>query len=563
MLPFLALLPIVVVAVLMVVFVWPSSRAMPIAWLTAGVIAFFAWEMPPRWLLAATIGGVINAIDILFIVFGALLILQIMRKSGGIHGISHSMAQISPDRRVQLLVIAWLMGCFLEGAAGFGTPAAVAAPLLVGLGFPPLIAAGTTLMADSVPVTFGAVGVPIWGGFAALEEVIAWPVQTGQGPLAFTEFLRYITAFSSILHFFVGTFIPLALVSIMTKIIGGSFRDGLKIWPLALFAGLVFTIPQMLIAVLIGPELPTLLGSLIGLVIFIPAVRHGFLVPDTKWDFPSRDKWKSSWEGTIKAGGGEPGEHERIVSPVMAWTPYVILGLILLMARLPFFRLTPILRAWNVGWENILGTEISRTIQPLYNPGIFPFMLIALLIPFLHRIPFKELGGAARETVSMLIPASIALVFTLGMVYILMYSGDATGRDSMLIVLARAAAEYTGNIWYLVAPFVGILGTFISGSSTVSNIMFGPFQFSTAAQANLHMTPVLSLQAVGGAIGNMICIHNVVAALTTVGLIGKEGIIIRENLPVCLLYGLVAGIVGWILILVLPPGLFAFFPTAL
>ncbi len=563
MLPLLAILPILVVAVLMVLFVWPSSRAMPVAWLTAGVIAYFAWNMPPVWLLAATLGGIINAIDILIIVFGAILILQIMRRSGGIHGISHSMAQISTDRRVQLLVIAWLMGCFLEGAAGFGTPAAVAAPLLVGLGFPPLIAAATTLMADSTPVTFGAVGVPIWGGFAALQEVVSWPVQTSGGNLGFSAFLQYIGSFSGILHFLIGTFIPLALVSTMTKVISGTFKDGLKVWPLAIFAGLVFTIPQVLIAVLVGPELPTLLGSLIGLVIFIPAVKHGFLVPKDKWDFPPHEQWKKSWEGSVKAGGGEPGAQTRIVKPWLAWIPYILLGLILLIARLPFVKLTPLLRYWNIGWENILGTSISRTIQPLYNPGIFPFLLVALIIPLLHGIPYRELFTAAKETLSMLTSAAIALVFTLGMVYILMYSGDATGRDSMLIVLARAAADYTGAVWYLVAPFVGILGTFISGSNTVSNIMFGPFQFSTAQQAQLHMIPVLALQAVGGAVGNMICIHNVVAVLTTVGLIGREGIVIRENLPVCILYGLLTGIAAWILILVLPPELFTFFPLRL
>ncbi|MFW5807823.1 MAG: L-lactate permease, partial [Spirochaetota bacterium] len=234
-----ALLPILVVAVLMVGFTWSSQKAMPIGFLTALVMALAGWQMPVRWLAAASIAGVINAIDILLIVYGALVILQMMRKSGGIDAISRSMASISDDRRVQIIIIAWLMGCFLEGAAGFGTPAAVAAPLLVGMGFPPLIAAAATLMADSTPVTFGAVGVPIWGGFAAIRTMVSWPLATSAGSLDFVQFLQGISAFSGIVHLAVGTFVPLVIVSVMTKITRGSFRQGLEVWPLALLGGLV------------------------------------------------------------------------------------------------------------------------------------------------------------------------------------------------------------------------------------------------------------------------------------------------------------------------------------
>lgn len=171
-----AALPIIVVGVLIIGFMWPSSKAMPLGWITAFIVAAIGWKTPFKWIAAATIGGVINALDILIIIFGALLTLQLMKKSGGIKVISCSMALISVDRRVQVIIIAWLMGAFFEGAAGFGTPAAITAPLLVGLGFPPLIAVISALIANSAPVSFGAVGVPIWGGFAALKTMITLPV---------------------------------------------------------------------------------------------------------------------------------------------------------------------------------------------------------------------------------------------------------------------------------------------------------------------------------------------------------------------------------------------------
>ncbi|MFP4418504.1 MAG: L-lactate permease, partial [Chitinispirillaceae bacterium] len=322
--------------------------------------------------------------------------------------------------------------------------------------------------------------------------------------------------------------------------------QGLEIWPLAVLGGLVFTVPQMLIAVLVGPELPTLLGSLIGLPLFILLVRKKVFTPKESWDFPPHSQWPREWEGEIRAGD-KPLNIRPEMSVLRAWMPYVIVGAVLLLSRVQAFGLTPLLRQWSIGWEEILDTSIGRAIQPLYNPGVFPFLVVALLIPFIHKIRFGETLQAFKETFHMIVPASVALVFTLGMVYIMMETGEATRMDSMLIVLAKAAASVAGSVWYVVAPFVGAMGTFISGSNTVSDIMFGPFQYSTARTAEIAPAPILALQAVGGAAGNMIAIHNVVAALTTVGLIGREGVIIRKNIWVCLGYCLLAGIVGWIL----------------
>ena len=175
MLVILAALPILVVGVLMMVLMWPSSKAMPVGWAVAAIVAIIAWDMPLSWIAAASIAGIINAIDILIIVFGALLILQLLRRSGGIAQISDSMASLSSDKRIQVLVIAWFMGGFLESAAGFGTPAAIGAPLLVGMGFPPFIAAVITLLASGPSTIFGAVGVPIWGGFETVRELASWP----------------------------------------------------------------------------------------------------------------------------------------------------------------------------------------------------------------------------------------------------------------------------------------------------------------------------------------------------------------------------------------------------
>jgi len=537
--PLLAMVPIIAVGVLMVGFMWPSAKAMPVGLFLSGIIAVAFWEVPFAQLLAAGMAGIVNALDILLIIFGAIFILQLMKKSGGMDGISNSMAYVSKDRRVQVLIIAWMFGSFLEGAAGFGTPAAIAAPLLVGMGFPPLIAAVVTLVANSVAVSFGAVGIPIRGGFEALRDVVSLPEA-----MTFSQFLHDIAIQVGMLHLVLGTFMPLILVCLMTLMSEGSIKKGREIWILALFAGILFTVPQFLVAVFVGPELPALLGSLIGLPVFLIAVSKGFLTPKQDWDFPDRSSWPSYWEGKIRAGSagtnGGPAMSGRL-----AWLPYVIVGLLLLVTRLDQLSVSTWLQQWEISFDDILGTGISAGISPLYNPGVIPFALIILMIPFLHKMSPKGVAGAFRETSSMVGSATVALVSALVMVYIMMNSGGVDGRESMLLVVARAASDLAGANWYFIAPLVGTLGTFISGSNTVSNIMFGVMQHDTAVQSGLPVTPILALQAVGGAAGNMICVHNVVAVLTTVGLLGKEGLVIRKNAAIGVGYSLLAGILAW------------------
>ena len=544
MLAIIAFLPILVVGILMVAKDWPSTKAMPVGFVLALIIAGVFWDMPVKWMASATISGAINTLDILFIVFGALLILATLRKSGGVDGISNSMAYVSTDRRVQVIIIGFLMGTFFEGAAGFGTPAAVAAPLLVGMGFPPLVAAIVALVGNSTPVAFGAVGTPILGGFSNLEA----SVMAAGYPDAMYEFLRSVGGFNSILNFLVGSFIPLVMVCIMTLIVDKSIKKGLAVWKLAIFGGLIFTIPQVIIANFVGPELASLLSALIAIPIFLTAVRAGWFVPKDKWDFPDRKEWEGDWVGSIEPGSSDESGDKEVMSPVKAWTPYVLIGLLLLLTRLDWLPFKELLNRFEIAWLNILGTSISGGITPFYNPGIFPFIFVALLIPSMHGLNREETKEVWKDTLFQVKDTAIALFFALGLTYVMMNSGAAQGSDSMLIVIAKTLASIVGKGWYLLAPVAGILGSFVSGSATVSDIMFGPLQFDAAMQAGIPVIPTLSLQAVGGAAGNMICVHNVVAALTTVGLVGSEGRVIKTNLPISLGYGILTGILTAIIV---------------
>ena len=285
---FLAFMPILVAAVFLVGLRWPASKAMPLAYLSCVGLAALVWKVPGVQIAAGSVKGLLITLQLLYIIFGAILLLNTMRESGALRTIRDAFTRITPDRRIQVIIIAWLFGSFIEGSAGFGTPAAVCVPLLVALGFPALAAVVAGMMIQCTPVSFGAVGTPILVGVktalasgetAALRENPA--------------FLPAIGAKVATLHALCGTLVPLLVVSVMTRFFGKnkSFGEGLRIWPFAIFAALAMTIPYYIVATTLGPEFPSLFGALIGLAIVIPATKAGFLQPKEKWDFEAKEKW--------------------------------------------------------------------------------------------------------------------------------------------------------------------------------------------------------------------------------------------------------------------------------
>jgi len=256
-LAFLALFPILVVFILIVLLRKPATKAMPLAYLVTCLLAFLVWKVPLAQISAASVDGLITAASILYIIIGAIFLLNLLQESGAISTIRHSMYLISPDRRVQAIIIAFLFGSFIEGSAGFGTPAAVAAPLLVAIGFPAMGAVMVSLIIQSTPVSFGAIGTPILigvnTGLSGQPEVMSY-LQTQN--LNFLPFLKGIGGYVALIHGIVGILIPLVLVMMMTRFFGPkkSWKDGLSILPFALFSALCFTVPYTLTGVFLGPE---------------------------------------------------------------------------------------------------------------------------------------------------------------------------------------------------------------------------------------------------------------------------------------------------------------------
>jgi len=547
----LAFFPILLAGILLVGLRWPAKRAMPIVFLTTFIIALFAWEMPINRIFASTLQGLGVTASILWIIFGAILLLNTLKHSGAIKVIRAGFTNISTDRRVQVIIIAWLFGSFIEGASGFGTPAAIAAPLLVGLGFPALAAVIVGMMIQSTPVSFGAVGTPIVIGVDAGLKTTELSTQLANAGTNWEQFLMLITSEVAIIHGIIGTLIPLFMCMMLTRYFGKnkSWTEGLSITPFAIFAGLAFTIPYALTGVFLGPEFPSIIGALVGLVIVVTAAKSNFLVPKDTWDFEPASNWPSTWMGNIEVKLSRLAGTTSKLSLKRAWLPYLLVAIFLVLSRIPSLGIKTALKFVTVSFKDILGeVGISTSFSPLYLPGGIMIMVV-LLTYFIHNMKTKELTKAIGESTRTLVGAGFVLVFTIPMVRILINSGvNEMGYSSMPIAMAQWVAETVGGVYPAFAAAIGALGAFIAGSNTVSNMMLSQFQFSTATTLGLTGSVMVALQAVGAAAGNMIAIHNVVAASATVGMLGREGFILRRTILPTLYYVIFAGIIGLIML---------------
>jgi len=561
----LAIVPILIAIVMMVGFNIKSGISMAAAWAAGFAFAIIFWGLNPFHGAAYTIFGFLVSIDTILIIFGAIFLLNALIELKFIEAIGDGFSHITHDRRIQILIIGWLFTSFIEGAAGFGTPGALAAPLLVGLGVPPFAACLSALIGSSTPTTFGAVGTPPITGFNTIVPGIleSFP---GVEPSVFGAQFYSRLALTNI---FIGTFVPVLLI--ITIVVserrkggaaggarnvdaggvsiggvdaghvgaegvdaggvgaGGVTRSILPIVPMCIYSGLVFTVPVYFIATYIGPEIPSMLGALIGLVLLLAAVKTGFLVP--------KDIWRFRDDPISEVPAGKKG-----VPLIKAWSPYVVITALLTLTRLPWLPV----KAWindpsrTLTLTSILGNEgIDFSFKILNNPGIFPFVLVTAAYMAAGKMKPNAVGAVLKKTVRQIKNAVIALLFGVALVQIMRYtnySNPAGELEAMTTEVAKTLAAAFGGMYPLISPFVGAFGAFVAGSNTVSNIMFMPLQFQAAVLVGLPAVMIAMSQSLGGAIGNMVCVHNVVAVTATTGAEGSEGRLIAAAALPCAIY---------------------------
>lgn len=539
-----AALPIIVAAILLVGLRLPAKKAMPIVFIVTVLIAYYIWDVSFNRIAASSIQGFLITIAVLWIIFGAILLLNTLKHSGAIKVIREGFNNVSPDRRVQVIIIAWLFGSFIEGASGFGTPAAIAAPLLVAIGFPAMAAVMIGMMIQSTPVSFGAVGTPILIGVNKGLDAQSIGLSLEAVGSNWETFLQLITSEVAIIHGITGTLIPLFMIIMMTRFFGEnrSWTEGLSIVPFAIFGGMAFTIPYALTGVFLGAEFPSLIGALIGLPIVVFAAKKGFLIPKDSWNFAPKEKWPVHWVSKLEMNL-DAMNTKVDMSLARAWIPYVLVAAILVITRVSD-EAKAFVKSWVIPFKDILGEGLGYSIVPLYLPGGI-LVFVVLVTYFLHKMNFKEMKEALSESSKVMLGAGFVLMFTIPLVRILINSGvNDAGFDSMPVAMANFVATSVGDIYPMFAPAVGALGAFIAGSNTVSNMMLSQFQFGVGDALGISTALMVALQAVGAAAGNMIAIHNVVAASATVGLLDQEGETLRKTVIPTIYYCLISGLLG-------------------
>lgn len=496
----LALSPVLLVLFLLIVLKRSIIFSAGITLAYTILLAAMNWLMPGVFIAAALGKALLVAVDITIIIFGAIFFLEVLKRTKLVDEIESSLCKVSHDQRVQGIILAWFLVSFLEGTAGFGTPAAIVAPLLVAIGFPAVTAVSVALIADSSAVVFGAVGTPIRIGFAGLD----------------TSGVAFTAAFLTMI---VGLIVPVMLLYVIVKTSPkggkGSFRE---LVPFALWAGVALLVPFFLFSFL-GQEFPSLFGPLVGLAIIVFTTKRGFLLPKNVWKFDESRLPKTKGSGSIKP-----------------FIPYILLLVFLFGGKyvLPKFNL-------------VLIAPIMHILN-LYNPGLL--FVAAILIFMLFKKP-KEgvLKDSVYSAVKILYKPFLAVLFITGFVQVMVHSGlNYSGLGSMISVVASSLET---RFLPLFSPFIGGFGAFVAGSATVSNLLFGQFQFAAAVNLGISTALILALQVIGAGAGNMISLTNIVAAQATVKLSGKEAEVLRNTFVPFLIYVVLVGVLGFVVSLII------------
>ncbi len=454
------------------------------------ILAVFYWQVFPSYVLASSIKGVLIAFDIFIIIFGAIFFLEILKEAKVIENIVFFLESFSKDHRIQVIILAWFFENLIEGTAGFGTPSTIVAPILITIGLTPINAVIVSLLGNSASVAFGAAGTPIRVGFAGL----------------ITSSLPLYTALINT----VGLLVPVFMLWFITareKNARQQFFEGL---PFALWAGVVFSLPSIL-TVFLGQEFPSILGAIIGLFLVLLTTKLKIFVPKNVED-----------------------PHPFTAPKVYLSIPKMIFPYALLIGLLILGKI--ILGPLSISVPLIIKHSIN-----LFNPGL-AFLLALIPTVIIFRSSRKLIADSFAISIKRSIEPFLVIAFMSAIVQIMINSNNnISSLPSMLEFMSAGIRNHLLPLW---APFVGAFGSFITGSATISNIMFGHFLALAAGQLGFNVSKILALALVGGAAGNMIALADIMAAEAVVGLKNRERDVLKGVIIPCLIYVLLAGIIG-------------------
>lgn len=493
-------------------------------------VALLFYQMPVSAALASAVYGFFYGLwPIAWIIVAAVFLYKLSVKTGQFDVIRSSILSITHDQRLQLILVGFCFGAFLEGAAGFGAPVAITAALLVGLGFKPLYAAGLCLIANTAPVAFGAMGIPV---------IVAGQV-SGLDPFLIGQMAGRQLPFMTILVLF-------WIMAIMD-----GWRGVKETWPAVLVGGGSFAVVQFLTANYIGPELPDITSAIVSLIALTAFLK--VWQPKRIFRFDTSDSTASP-ASTTAAKPVTAGAAPLTASTILkAWSPFIILtGMVTLWSIKPFKALfaaggplastiinipVPMLDKLVAKMPPVVAAATPYgavyTFNWLSATGTAILIAAILTIAFARFSPAKAVATLGETVRELVIP-----IYSIGMVLAFAFVANYSGLSATLAL----ALAHTGKAFTFFSPFLGWIGVFLTGSDTSANALFGALQATTANQ--LGLSPVLTVAAntTGGVTGKMISPQSIAIACAAVGLAGKESDLFRFTVKHSLVFAAIIGI---------------------
>lgn len=517
-------IPILVVLILLGIVRLPAWQASLAGLVVAFIIAISVWQMPVGLAANSVLNGFAFAIlPVMWIVWNAMWLYNITVRSGKFELFRRWMVyNVPPDKRILLLIIGFSFGALMEGIAGFGTPVAIGSALLIALGFPVLEAITLTLIFNTTPVAFGALGTPI----TTLAAVTGLHVNLLSAMVG-----RQLPFFALFLPFY-------------AMVVFTGWRSLRTVWPAALVAGLSFAITQFLVSNFVGPELPDVLAALVSLICVILFVQV--------WKPRDVDEYRATFAPTnptetatsavgerdvpIPASSSEPAAASKpnAGEAVRAWLPWVVVSLVVILATLKWPNGKSTFQFVALGLQAIkwpgLNNAVFLTLYSKPYAAVYSFqplgtgtmILIAVILTAIFLAVSPSLFFLAlADTWKQLRFAILTVMLIIGMAYLFNYSGMA--------YTVGLAISKVGAIFPFFSVFLGWIACFLSGSDTSSNALFGNLQVVAARQLNLSPVLMAATNSSGAVMSKMISPQNVTTGVSTTTLVGKEGLIIRRT----------------------------------
>ena len=490
----LALVPILWLVVVLLVFKWPAWKAAIGSFVLSCVLSLGVWKLPASQVATASLEGFLMALwPIVLVIIAAVFTYNLCVKTGAMDVIGGMITSISSDRRLLALLMAWCFGGFMEGMAGFGTAVAIPASMLVGLGFAPISAVLLCLLANGVPTPYGSIGIP--------TVSLAGLVGLDSAHLAFVQMVQ-------LAPFYI--VVPFLIVFVAGKVEGASVADRLRgVVAPTLAAGLAFTLPTMTVAAFVGPELSVVVGSICALAVTallsMRAERSGKL--DKRFHVAV-----------------EPHEALTLGGAFRAWSCFILIFILLMGTSklVPFVNcaLAPLSSSVQVFSGKNPGTLSFMWVN---TPGIWIF-LAAIVGGFIQGARPAQMLEALGATVKQMMPTVITMLSVLGCAKVMGYSGMISSISAFCIGVAGAA-------YPLIAPWIGAVGTFVTGSGTSSAMLFGPVQKQAADALGTDPYWMVALNMLGVSAGKMLSPQSLAIGLASVRVVGKDAELMRAIIP--------------------------------